>query len=167
MSDWKPGAQVDIPGFGSLDLEVLVTDYSGTLSCGGKMSPGVQEKLLALVELVDIHVLTSDTFGTVRAELANLPVEIEILAGDSHDVQKQDYVRSRCDPARVVALGNGVNDRLMLRAVADAGGLAVAVDNGEGCAIETLNGAHLFVRGAVNALDLLLYPNRVKASLRV
>jgi hypothetical protein len=44
--------------------------------------------------------------------------------------------------------------------------LAVAVENGEGCALDAILNANLFVVGAVNALDLLLEPTRLRATLR-
>ena len=162
----KPGINIEIPGFGPLTIRTIVSDYSGTLSRGGKLSAGVRERLMRLAELVDIHILTSDTFGTARSELAHLAVQIEILGQERHDVQKEQFVHNRCDARHVAAFGNGSNDRLLLKAVRDAGGVAVAVDNGEGCAVKTMANANLFIHGAVNALDLLLEPNRVKASLR-
>ncbi len=161
----KRGIDVDIPGRGLQRIRLLVTDYSGTLSCGGKLTSGVQERLLRLDEVLDIHVLTSDTFGTVRRELVNIPVRIEVLEADCHDLQKQRYVEA-LDTPRVFALGNGNNDRLMLGTVAERGGLAVAVDNGEGCAVTALTAAQLYIHGAANALDLLLDPRRLKAGLR-
>jgi len=166
MADSRRGIQVEIPGSGPLRIEVVVTDYSGTLSCGGRLTPGVEERLTRLSQQVEIRVLTSDTFSTARTALEGLPVVLHILDGEHHHLQKRDYVTARSDPARVAALGNGANDRLMLRAVRDAGGLAVAVDNGEGCSMEAASGAHLLIHGATNALDLLLEPNRLKASLR-
>jgi len=54
----------------------------------------------------------------------------------------------------------------MLKAVKEGGGLAIAVDNGEGCAVDALLNANVFVTGAANALDLLLDPVRLKATLR-
>jgi soluble P-type ATPase len=61
-------------------------------------------------------------------------------------------------------VGNGRNDRFWLRLVKQAGGLAV--DVGEGCAVEAIQNAHIFISGIANALDLLLRTNRVKATLR-
>ena len=162
----KPGILVHIPGFGSRQVRAVVSDYSGTLSRGGQLTRGVAQRLRALAELVDIHILTSDTFGRAQNELKGLTLRLEILSRDHHDIQKRDYVLGRFDPARAAAFGNGNNDRLLLKAVKDAGGLAVAVDNGEGCATEAMLSANLLVHGASNALDLLLEPNRLKATLR-
>jgi len=55
---------------------------------------------------------------------------------------------------------------LWLQEVSKAGGLAIAVDVGEGCAIEALKNADIFVCGITNALDLLLDSDRAKATLR-
>jgi soluble P-type ATPase len=162
----KPGIHVDIPGVGPLSIETLVCDYTGTLSRGGKLTPGVQERLIRLTDLVEIQVLTSDTFGTVRFELQNIALDIQVLTGGHHDEQKRRFVTQHCNPATVAALGNGANDRLMLDAVRAASGLAIAVDNGEGCAVATLQNASLLIHGADRALDLLLDPNRVAATLR-
>ncbi len=163
----KPGIRVEIPGVGLLTLKMLVTDYSGTLSCGGKLTHGVQERLIRLSGLLEIHVLTSDTFGTVAFELQNIPLRIQVLSGDRHDEQKRKFVLEECDPARVASFGNGANDRLMLDSVREAGGLSVAVDNGEGCSVAALRNASLLIRGAAAGLDLLLDPKRVVAGLRV
>ena len=46
------------------------------------------------------------------------------------------------------------------------GGIAVAVDNGEGCAVDALLHANIFIAGAAKALDLLLNPTACKATLR-
>ncbi|MCW5982906.1 MAG: hypothetical protein KIT09_32755 [Bryobacteraceae bacterium] len=162
----KPGISVDIPAFGRLEIWTLLSDYTGSLSCGGKLAPGVEERLLRLSELIDIHVLTSDTFNTAQRELARLPLYINVLAGENHDVQKAAYMRSHFVPNRVAALGNGANDRLLLRAVKEGAGLAIAVDNGEGCSLEAMLNAHLLISSAAAALDLLLDPNRLKATLR-
>ena len=161
----KRGIVLEIPGFGTLDLRTMVSDYTGTLSCGGRMAPEVKRRLARLAELIDIHILTADTFGTAERELENAPVVLHLLGPAAQDIQKMEYVK-RCDPRHVAAAGNGNNDRLLLKTVKEAGGLAMAVDNGEGCAIETIRNANLFIASAGNALDLLLEPKRLKATLR-
>jgi soluble P-type ATPase len=161
----KPGITIDIPGFGKLQINAILSDYTGTLSFGGKLSPGVKDRLLRLAQLVDIHVLTADSFGTAEKELQGLPLILRKFEGPGEDAQKQRYAME-LNPRCLASFGNGVNDRLHMKLVKEAGGLTVAVDNGEGCAHEALRHANIFVAGAVNALDLLLEPTRLRATLR-
>jgi soluble P-type ATPase len=162
----KPGIAIKIPNYPDISIRRIVTDYNGTLSRGGKMSPGVGERLRLLQELVEIDVITSDTFGTAAAELAPAGLQPLLLSSAGrHDQAKEAHVKAR-SPAHIAAFGNGNNDAPMLKAVSDAGGLAVAVDNGEGCSVQTLLNADIFIVGIASALDLLLDPTRCKATLR-
>jgi soluble P-type ATPase len=161
----RPGITIPIEGFGTRTVRVLVADYNGTLACGGRLSPVVRQRLLALRELLGLHIITADTFGLADRELDGI-VKPHRLEEGPHDVEKERYVK-RFDPERVVAFGNGNNDRLMMRAIKNGGGLAVAVDNGEGCALDTLLGSNLLITGAANALDLLLESDRCRATLRL
>lgn len=162
----KPGIAIEIPNFPDISIRRIVTDYNGTLSQGGKVSPGVVERLRRLSELVEIDVITSDTFGTAAAELAPAGLQPLLLPTDArHDRAKEAHVKSH-EAAHIAAFGNGNNDSWMLKAVKDGGGLAIAVDNGEGCSVQTLFNAEIFVVGIANALDLLLDPIRCKATLR-
>ena len=162
----KRGIALKIPNFPDITIHRIVSDYNGTLSLGGKLSPGVVERLRRLHELVEIDVITSDTFGTAADELAAAGLRPVLLPKDSrHDEAKQAHVKAN-DTAHIAAFGNGNNDALMIKAVKKAGGLAIAVDNGEGCAAQTLLNAEIFVTGIANALDLLLDPRRCRATLR-
>jgi soluble P-type ATPase len=164
----KRGIAIDIPGFGRLHIRTMCSDYTGTLSFKGELIDGVGERLRRLAELVDIHVVTSDTRRTAREQLAGLPLTLrDDIARDDHDIFKRDYLASLgIGPAHVAVFGNGRNDVLWLAAVRDAGGLSIAVDAGEGCAIEAMTSANLFVTGIANALDLLLDEKRIIATLR-
>jgi len=162
----KPGILIDVPGWGQRDIRHVISDYTGTLSCGGRLVPGAEDRLRRLQELVDIHIVSADTFGTAREQLAAIPLAVVILIGEGHDRQKRDYLKNHnLDPRHVAAFGNGNNDRLLLQAVKNQG-LAIALDNGEGCAVDAILNADLSIVGIVNALDLLLEPTRCKATLR-
>jgi soluble P-type ATPase len=128
----KPGILIEIPGFGTREIRTVVSDYTGTLSCGGRLAVGLREKLLTLQQSVDIRVISADSFGTANEELAGI-VKPDILRTNKHDAEKQDYVNT-FDLKHVAAFGNGNNDRLLLKTVKEGGGLAISVDNGEGCA---------------------------------
>jgi len=160
----KQGISIEIPGFGPLRIHAIVSDYTGTLSCKGKLVPGIAQRLRKLLQLVDVHVVTSDSYGTARRQLKGI-LEPHILSKKRHDVEKKEFVKSH-DPRHVAAFGNGNNDRQLLDTVKKAGGLAVAVDNGEGCALDAIKAANIFIVGAVNAFDLLLERTSCKATLR-
>jgi P-type E1-E2 ATPase len=153
--------QIEIPGFGPVQLSHLVSDFTGTLSVDGGLLPGVQETLNQLSEKMTIHILTADTFGRAREALTGVSCQIHLLTGPDQDLQKEKYVKDM-GPEKVMALGNGNNDRRMLK-IARVG---IAVMEEEGCAVEALLAADILVRSALSALRLLLSPLRLKAGLR-
>jgi len=158
------GITVDIPGFGRRVIRTVISDYTGTLSYQGKLTPGTKPLIRRLRRVADLAIVTADTYGTARQQLRGIAVP-HMLGHTRQDLEKRAFAR-RFDLKSVAALGNGNNDRLLLRAVAEAGGLAIAVDNGEGCALDALLQAHIFIFGASNALTLLLNPTALKATLR-
>jgi len=153
--------EMEIPGFGTVRAEHLVSDFTGTLAVDGKLLSGVEEQLAVLAKSLKIHIVTSDTSGMVRSEMERVPCVTHILSGTDHDLQKEEYVR-KLDPGKVIAIGNGKNDRKMLKAAR----IGIAVSGGEGCAVDALLSADIHVRSAGEGLDLLMHPNRVKATLR-
>ena len=153
--------QFVIPGFGTLEFEHLVLDYNGTLACDGVLIEGVRERLERLAHDLHIHVVTADTFGKARSALAGMPCHLEVLPLASQDQAKRVYVQ-RLGCERVVAIGNGRNDRLMLWASA----LGIAVMQHEGAAAGTLVAADVVVPTITDALDLLTHPLRLVATLR-
>lgn len=153
--------EVDIPGFGPVKLFHVATDFTGTLSVDGALVPGVRDRLIEVSRQLTLHVLTADTFGRARGELAELDCEFRLLTGDDHDVQKEQYVL-QLGADGVAALGNGNNDRRMLKAAR----VGIAVCLNEGCAKDAFTSADVLVTSAKDALDLLLNPTRLKATLR-
>lgn len=153
--------ELDIPGFGTVRLEHLVSDFTGTLSVDGRLIPGVRERLNELSKILRIHILTADTFGRAREELKDINCEVHILTGEDHDIQKEEFVK-KLGPDKVIAFGNGNNDRRMLRVARI--GIAVMLD--EGCSGDALRSADIVVKSIIDGLDLLLAPKRLKATLR-
>jgi soluble P-type ATPase len=163
-----PGIEIGIPFFAEpLRITRIVSDYTGTLSFHGRLIPGVQDRLGKLQALVAIDVLTADSSGTAKVQLGGMPfLGLQIFQdAERHDVRKQAYAEENT-PSQIAAFGNGNNDVLLLKTVKEAGGLAVAVDNGEGCSVEAMQNASIFIVGIVNALDLLIERTWCKATLR-
>jgi soluble P-type ATPase len=153
--------EIRIPDFGELHLEHLVLDYNGTLACDGELEPGVLQNLQALQHRLQVHIVTADTFGKVRASFAGTPFTVTVLSPGDQAGSKQAYVRE-LGPRACVCMGNGRNDRLML---AEAG-LGVAVMLKEGVSREAMLAADVTVAGIVFALELLQNPLRLTATLR-
>ncbi len=153
--------EINIPGFGSVKLNHLVSDFTGTLSFNGKLISGVKERLNNLSKSLSIHVLTSDSFGTAKSELKDISCQVHILKGEFHDLQKEEYVE-KLGPISVVAFGNGNNDRKMLRVAR----IGVAVTGKEGGAVDILMAGDINISSVTDGLDLLLHTKRLKATLR-
>jgi soluble P-type ATPase len=155
--------QIDIPGFGPIEIAHVVTDFTGTLSEDGMLCEGVRERMNRLAEHLQVHVLTADTFGSARKELAGINCTVHVMdvpGGTLHEA-KEAYIR-QLGPDGVFAMGNGNNDALMLSAAK----VGVVVCLREGCAGDALRASDVLVTSAEDALDLLLHPNRLKATLR-
>ncbi len=103
----------NIPGFGKLNIRHLVSDFTGTLSIDGCLLPGVQDMLAEVERILDVHVLTADTFRKAHAELKGVECSLTILSGADIDRQKERYIQD-LGPEQVIAIGNGANDRLIL-----------------------------------------------------
>lgn len=152
---------ISIPGYGKLFLECLVMDYNGTLAIDGELIDGVKDALIKLSENLELHVLTADTFGKAAAGLRGIPCKLTILPKDDQQAGKLNYVKA-LGADRTASIGNGRNDQLMLRESA----LGIAVILGEGASAETLISAKIICTSIVSALELLMNPLRLTATLR-
>ena len=157
----RHGIRVDIGGFGRLTLVHLVLDFNGTLAVDGAVMPGVKARVRKLERSLRVHVVTADTFGKARESLSGVGCEVHILAPGDEDRAKAAYVR-RLGANRVACIGNGRNDCLMLKAAA----LGIATIQREGAAAQTLLAADIVVHDVRDALDFLLEPRRLVATLR-
>ncbi|MHC4179434.1 MAG: HAD family hydrolase [Planctomycetota bacterium] len=153
--------EIAVPGSEVLQIEYLVLDYNGTLACDGELIEGVAQSLRALAGNLQIHVVTADTFGKARSRLEGLPCELVVLPAENQDVGKLEYIE-RLGPGKTACVGNGRNDRLMLKEAV----LGIAVVQEEGAATETLLAADVVCPDVLSALGLLTDPLRLKATLR-
>ena len=152
---------LDIPGVGNFFWTHLVLDVNGTLSFDGDLVPGVAERLCDLGKQVSIHLLTADTRGTAEGLAKSLGVDWTKVERGREAEQKRRYVEC-LGAEQVIAIGNGNNDADMLSAAA----LGIVVLGGEGSAVRPLMQADVFARDITDALDLLLNPTRLLATLR-
>jgi len=150
--------RVDIPNWGIIELQHAVFDINGTLTVDGMPIPGVVDHLNALAAQLTIHALTAGTHGNLQTLEKAFGFPLKII-GTGED--KANYVQM-LGPPSVIAIGNGANDAAMLRLAA----IGVAVLAAEGVAISALQAADVLVSGPIDAIELVLNPKRLVATLR-
>jgi soluble P-type ATPase len=150
--------RIDIPQRGTLELLHAVFDINGTLAVDGLPIPGTIDHLKQLSLSLSIHLLTAGTHG-------HLDMLRSVFSFPLRQIQTgEDKVRvvQELGPANVVAFGNGANDAGMLQLAA----LGIAILGEEGAAITALQAADVLSYSPINAIDLLLQPERLIATLR-
>lgn len=152
---------IEIPHYKTLNLKHLVLDYNGTLAKDGTLIEETRPILDALYEHYIIHVITSDTFGTVQAQLKGLNITVKILHSNDHTSEKSDYIQA-LGAQQCIAVGNGSNDKLMLQNAI----LGIALIGNEGCSTQTLKNSDIVCTNISDALELVLSQKRLIATLR-
>ena len=149
---------VPIPGRGELRLEHLLLDVNGTLTKRGALIEGVEPRIDVLRETLDIRLVSADTFGTLDAIAERLRV------GAMRAATGEDKLRvlNEWGRERSAVIGNGANDVLVLEAAA----VGFAVLGPEGASAAALRSADVVCASAADALDLLLDPKALSATLR-
>jgi soluble P-type ATPase len=144
-----------------IELKYMLLDYTGTLSENGKLMEGIRERLEKLSKKFDrIEILTSDTFHSAEKELAGLNLNINILEGEAGH-KKLERLRE-LGAEYCVAIGNGNNDVLMLKAAR----LSIAVINGDGCFARLINEADIVAKSTNDILDGLIDTRKIVSLLR-
>jgi P-type E1-E2 ATPase len=150
--------RIDIPGGAKLELEHLLLDVNGTLSERGRLLAGMAERIARLRLQLELQLVSADTFGTLAEIASELGVPAQVVASAQEKLELIDRLGS----ARCAAIGNGANDAAMLSEAA----LGIAVLGPEGTSSAACAAADIVCRSGLEALDLLLEPRMLAATLR-
>jgi P-type E1-E2 ATPase len=153
---------VEIPGIGLLQLEHLVCDVNGTLALDGQLLDGVTVAFKQLGKQLQIHLATADTHGRQDVIDKQLGLHAVRLQADGNEAEQKAELVRNLGSEHTVAIGQGANDAFMLKEAA----LGICVLSKEGTATSAFLSADLFVPDILTALDLLINPKRIVASLR-
>ena len=151
---------IQIPGREAFPISHLVLDYNGTIALDGEIIPGIKERLDVLCRDLEICVITADTHGTAAKKCEGLPLQVLTFPTTEVGRIKAEEVRRRT--GGVAFIGNGVNDIHM----SDAADLSNCVMGTEGCGSALIGHTDVTVTSILDALDLLLIPGRLRATLR-
>lgn len=153
--------KITIPEYKTIEIDTLFLDFNGTIAVDGVIPEGIRQRLTRLAEEVSVYILTADTNGNAKEQCQGLPVVLQTFPTGNAREYKKELVKAT-GSRRCAAIGNGRNDELMLREAA----LSIGVMDREGMYGKLFKEADLCVRSMQDALDLLLYPNRIIAGLR-
>mgnify|MGYP006284205323 FL=1 len=153
--------QLKIPGKNIIEISEIVFDVNGTLAVDGKIIPGVIPRIQELKEIAVLHLLTANTHGKQEEIDRLLDLQAVLIQSGNEADQKRSYVES-LGPEQVIAVGQGAHDASMLKAAK----IGICVGSPEGTAFSTLQQSDIFFPDIISALDSILNPIRLKASLR-
>ncbi len=152
---------IEIPYYKTLSLRHVVLDYNGTIAKDGLLKEAVKTLLPTLCETYTVHVITADTFGSVKSQMKNFDANIKVLETNNHTAEKATFIDD-LGKEYCVALGNGNNDAQMLKNAT----LGIAIIGDEGCSTATLLASDVTCSSIKDALDLVLSEKRMIATLR-
>lgn len=153
--------KIDIPGFGACDIENLLLDYNGTIAFEGSIIEGVKERLRELSKELRIYIVTADTYGTVKEQVADLPVNLAVIDRTDEMEAKAKIVRALGTEC-TIAIGNGNNDESMLKEAV----MGMCICQNEGCSVKSLLAADIMFNSINHALDSIISNNKIVATLR-
>lgn len=153
--------KIDIPGRESLELENLVFDFNGTMAVDGRILENIKEQLSELSKIINIYVITADTYGMAQEECEKVNLKVITIPTGCAGKHKSDLVK-RLGKNVTATIGNGFNDIEMFKEAK----LSVAVIEGEGTCSKLIINSDIVTRSIKEALNLFLTPNYIKADLR-
>jgi soluble P-type ATPase len=148
------------PGQEPLEIDFLLINFEGTLASDRRVHPKAKDKINLLSRRIKIYILTKEEKERVEEVLKKVKAEITYLTEGESSQKKLDLLR-QLGTGRTVAIGNGVDDGLMI----EEAGLGLCVIGKEGASSEAVKNADIVFTDILDALDFLLKPLRQKATL--
>jgi soluble P-type ATPase len=149
----------NVPGLDPLELKTIILDLNGTLSVAGRLVEGVKDRLAKLKEQgLQLILFTGNTRGDADELAAGLGIDWR-LAKSGVD---KAMAAQKLDPDTCVSIGNGLIDLELMKAVK----LRIVTMQAEGVHVQTLLNSDIVVPSINDALDLLIDPDRLTATLR-
>jgi len=148
------------PGQDLLEMDFILIDFEGTLAQDRRVHPKAKDKINLLSKRMKIYLLTKGEKGMVEDALKKVKAEVIHLKEGEATQGKLNLLR-QLGPKRTVAIGNGVDDALIL----DEAGLGICILGREGASAGAIQKADVVVTDILDALDFLLKPLRQKATL--
>jgi soluble P-type ATPase len=149
----------DVPGIGSLDLKTVILDVSGTLAVDGRLVDGVKSRIAKLQSLGFHIVFFTDN---ARNDADGIAEFLDIQWRPAATAADKLHEARALGLEYCVFIGNGRDDLELMKAVK----LGIVTLQAEGVAEETFQAGDVVVLTINDALDLMIEPERLIATLR-
>lgn len=153
--------QLNIPGKEEIVIENILLDFNGTIALDGVLLSGVSALINKLAKQLQLYVVTADTNQNVEKALAGMPCHLINLSCSPNYSDKLSLL-NELGPEKTVSIGNGANDYEVLNAAI----IGIAILQNEGLSFNALKGADMVCLSILDALNCVLKPNRLVATLR-
>ena len=153
--------EIEIPGRYNFALDNLLLDVNGTIALDGAIIDGAKDRIKELSRKINIYIVTANAHNNADYLEQELGIEPHIISPGQEATQKLSLA-NLLTKEKCVAIGNGANDVLMLKQCA----IGICVVGKEGASAEAVQHADIVVYDINDALDLLLHPKRLMATLR-
>ena len=148
------------PGQDLLEMDFILMDFEGTLAQDRRVDPKAKDKINLLSKRMKIYILAKGEKEVVEDVLKKVKAEV-IYLRERETAQRKLSLLRQLGARRTVAIGNGVDDALML----EEAGLGICILGREGASVEAMQKADVVVTNILDALDFILKPLRQEATL--
>ncbi|MFH0811648.1 MAG: ATPase P [Pseudomonadota bacterium] len=151
----------EIPGKGIVQIKNLLLDLNGTIATDGVIAPKIKTMINTLSQKLRIFILSADTQGNLEKATKGIKGEVIRIPARNSTKGKKEFLQ-QVEPSKTAVIGNGYNDLFILKEAR----LGIGVIGREGASVRALLNSDIVVRDIFDALDLLIHPLRIKATLR-
>jgi|SRR6056297_2431855 len=154
--------ELSLPNSKKINIKHLVLDFNGTIANDGILIAGVKEKLINLSKILNIHIITADTYGTINKQFNDKNIKIETIDKKlSGRVYKNNFIEN-LGKNNVIAIGNGNNDSNMLKSAE----IGIAIIGEEGLATDCVLNSDIVFNNIFDALNIIENVKGLIATLR-
>ncbi len=149
----------NIPQVGLLELDTIVFDLNGTLTVRGELIEGVKERIEKL-KLMGFQLFLFS--GDQRDTAEKMSLELGLKFKKATSAQQKEELMNSISSTTSVAIGNARIDIGMFK----KSKLAICTLQGEGIHTEIIKYADIITTDINDALDLFIYEDSLKATMR-
>ena len=154
--------ELRFPNGKKINIKHLVLDFNGTIANDGILIAGVKEKMINLSKILNIHIITADTYGTINRQFNDNNINIEIIEKDfSGEIYKNNFVKN-LGKNNVIAIGNGNDDSNMLKSAV----IGIAIIGEEGLSTDCVLNSDIVFNNIFDALNIIENVKGLIATLR-